>query len=894
MPSTTVLGKQASLNSDSPALSANGKLLVFESAAPNLVADDTNRASDIFLRNVETGALTRIPGGTGVEEANGSSDRPILSADGRFIVFRSSASNLVDDDNNQRPDLFLYDIQAGSTKRISVDSSGNETYGYGYYTTAISQNGRFVAFASDAADLVSGDTNGVDDVFLHDTQTGQTTRVSVASNGTEANAYSDAPTLSADGRYVAFTSNASNLVNGDTEGKMDVFVHDTQTHSTIRVSVDGSGHGGNDRSGSPTLSSDGRYVAFDSLASNLVPNDNNAASDIFLRDLLNNVTSLISKDGSGHSILGNSFDPSISADGKFITFESSATLIVADSNNKRDIYLYDVVNNINTLVSIDSNASQANEESRSAFLSADGKHTAFVSLADNLDLLVPDTNVMNDIFVRDRVDVAKTTRQSLATDGPFPAPPNGPCCYDIRISSNGSYVVYDSQAGNLVVGDTNTDLETYYKGIQDIFVYDTNTQSTIRASVHSDGTQSSRRSDHGSISADGRYVVFDSLASDLIDDDTNYTTDVFLHDMQSHQTRRISLDPLGNQLDASSSTADISANGRFVVFISGADNLVTGDTNGVEDVFVLDRQTGDYQRVNVSSQGVQVTDTSNFTFAPRISGDGRYVVFQSSADNLVADDTNGVTDVFVHDLQQEKTWRVSINSSGEQGDAQSGNPVISDDGRYITYASSASNLAPKGDNNGAVDVFLYDMQNKTTSLISQDSNGNIGNDHSNSPSITPDGGYVSFSSSASNLVSDDGNNRSDIFIRDVQAGTTVRASINDAGTGGDDDSSTPAISSVDGKALVAFRSNAKNLTPGIGSMPEVFVHQTGSCSSYSVLPTTIPSNYERHWQCDHLEAVSGFVIQLLGYGLFEADAIVLGPGFRVEDGGVFRAMLLKH
>ncbi|HEC07872.1 MAG TPA: hypothetical protein ENJ12_13530 [Thiolapillus brandeum] len=882
--SNTVLGRQASWESDSPSLSADGKLLVFDSFAPNLVAGDHNRASDIFLRNVETGSLSRISKGVNGEEANSGSIRPVISADGRFVAFCSSASNLVPD--GTAGGLFLYNVQADTISRIVVKSYCRDI--------AISQHGRFIAYPSEAADLVAGDNNGVMDVFLHDTQTGVTRRVSVDSHGNEANAYSGSPAISADGRYVAFTSDATNLVPDDTEGHTDIFVHDTQTSTTVRVSVDGTGKGGDGDSYRASLSAQGRYITFDSSASNLVPGDGNGNSDIFLRDLQLNTTVLVSKDASGHSVAGSSGNPSISADGKFIAFESTSRLITADTNDSRDIYLYDVENNINSLVSIDSNGQPSNGDSRNASLSADGKHTAFVSVADNLDLLVPDTNVMYDIFVRDRADTVQTTRQNLATDGPFPAPPNGPCCNDTQISANGRYVVFDSQAGNLVANDTNANYEEYYKGIQDIFVYDINAKAQVRVSVHSDGSQADLRSDHGAISADGRYVVFDSLASNLVDNDTNAATDVFLHDLQSHQTRRISLDPLGNQLDAESATADISADGRFVVFISDADNLVSGDTNNVEDVFVLDLQTGHYQRVNISSSGAQVTETSNYTYAPAISSDGRYVVFQSAADNLVADDSNGVTDIFVHDLQQEKTWRVSVANDGSQANAQSAYPVISDDGRYIAFASRASNLAPGGDFNDALDIFLYDLVNKTLDLVSQSSDGYIGNDHSTYPSISSDGRYVSFHSRASNLVPDDWNRRSDIFLRDMQAGTTIRTSANNAGTGGNDDSWSAAVTTVNGEPVVAFASNAKNLTPDIGALTELFLYQPGACDSFSVLHTTTPIVEIQHWQCGSLEATSGFEIGAGGYVTFEADSIHLGAAFRVLEGGTFRALKSAH
>ncbi|WP_457667913.1 hypothetical protein [Thiolapillus sp.] len=895
--STTVLGNQASLESGSPSLSADGKLLVFHSAAPNLVPDDHNRVWDIFLRNTASGSLSRISNGMNGQEANGGSSDPVISADGRFVAFQSTASNLVPDDNNNRSDVFLYDIQSGTTTRISIDSNGNEA-NRGSGSAALSDNGRFVAFSSDATNLVANDNNGVSDIFLHDTQTGATRLVSVDSSGYQANAFSDYPAISGDGRYVAFTSVASNLVPDDTEGHSDIFVHDTQSGTTIRISEDGIGHGGNaDTFSQASLSTTGGYIAFDSQASNLAPGAYYSSyTNVFLHDLQLHQTIVVSKDDSGNISPGSSFNPVISGDGKFVAYESRGQLLSNDVNDKRDIYLFDVEAGVNTLVSITSNNTQGNQRSRKPAISQDGTHVAFISDADNLDLETADANLREDIFLRD-LEAATTSRQSLASNGPFPAPPNAPCCYDLEISADGRFVVFDSVANNLVSGDTNaiySDTPEYYKGIQDIFVLDTTTKTPVRVNVHTDGMQSNLRSDHAAISADGRYVVFDSAASNLVDGDTNYATDVFLHDMQTRETIRISLDPLGNQLDASSATADISADGRFVVFISDADNLVTGDTNGVEDVFVLDRQNGHYKRVNISSSGTQVTQTSNFTYAPSISGDGRYVVFQSSADNLVSGDTNGVTDVFVHDLQQEKTWRVSVASSGVQADAQSTYPVISDDGRYIVFDSMASNLAPNGDNNNVQDVYRYDMSSKTIELVSQNDAGYIGNDHSNHPAISPDGRFVSFSSVASNLVTGDWNRSGDVFVRDMQTGTIARSSVNDAGTGGDDDSFSAAITTVGGQPLVAFASDAKNLTPDIGALTEVFLYQPGSCSSFSVLHTFTPITKTQHWQCGYLEATSGFEIGAGGYVTFEADSIHLGAAFRVLDGGVFRALLPAH
>lgn len=205
---------------------------------------------------------------------------------------------------------------------------------------ALSSNGRYVAYTSIANNLVIGDSNGFYDVFVHDRQTGNTTRVSVATNGTQGNEISYEPSISGDGRYVSFWSEANNLVNGDTNGVTDVFVHDRQTGVTQRVSVASNGTEGNGMSENHSISGDGQYVVFDSEASNLVSNDTNGYNDIFIHDRQTGETRLVSVDSD--RIQGNlaSLSPSISADGSKVVFSSSSTnLVIDDTNGKFDVFV---------------------------------------------------------------------------------------------------------------------------------------------------------------------------------------------------------------------------------------------------------------------------------------------------------------------------------------------------------------------------------------------------------------------------------------------------------------------------------------------------------------------------------------------------------------------------
>ncbi len=332
-------GAQANGLSDHPTLSADGRFVAFEGAnASNLVPNDTNGVADVFVRDRKLGTTERVSVDSAGGQSNNGSAFAAISADGRFVAFQSVASNLVPGDTNNQIDVFVHDRQTGTTTRVSVKSDGSQV-GVGGGAPAISADGRYVAFMSPDPGFVPGDTNGTWDIFVHDQQTGATTRASVDSAGNGANDISTSPALNADGRFVGFVSSASNLVANDTNGVPDVFVHDQQTGVTERVSVSSSGVEANGPSGvigadhHSYLSADGRYVAFSSKASNLVPGDSNGAADIFVRDRQPGVTERVSVDSSGGQSNGDSFFPEISADGRFVTFGSVASNLVAGDTN---------------------------------------------------------------------------------------------------------------------------------------------------------------------------------------------------------------------------------------------------------------------------------------------------------------------------------------------------------------------------------------------------------------------------------------------------------------------------------------------------------------------------------------------------------------------------------
>ena len=392
--STGVEGVLGSYVSD---ISSDARFVAFMSDAWNLVPNDGNRRTDIFLHDMETGSTIRVSVDSSGGEANLDSYYPSISGDGMLVAFQSYASNLVAGDTNDA-DIFVHDLVSGATEIVSVDSSGVQGNSSSAYP-AISADARVVAFGSGSTNLVPGDTNQKFDIFVHDLVTGATERVSIDSGGVEANGDSRSPAISSDGQVIAFLSDATNLVAGDTNGVTDVFVHDRGTGVTERVNVDSAGLQADYWSGSLDVSDDGRIVAFDSAATNLVAGDTNQRSDVFVHDRQTGVTERVSVDSNGAEANGSSGQPSLSADGQVVAFNSGASnLTSGDTNGTTDVFEHYRATGITELVSISDLGVEGNALSSAPRLSGDGQTVSFVSSASNL---VPnDGNGQEDVFVR--------------------------------------------------------------------------------------------------------------------------------------------------------------------------------------------------------------------------------------------------------------------------------------------------------------------------------------------------------------------------------------------------------------------------------------------------------------------------------------------------------------
>jgi len=401
-----------------------------------------------------TAGTTRMSVNTAGLEQDGVSQYASISDDGLIVAFASDAPDLVAGVGDGTPQVYVRDRSAGTTALVSMSSLGFVGDGASPFAPSVSANGRYVTFESDATNLIHGDTNDVTDVFVHDLVTRETERVSVGLSGEQLPGGGQSPSISGDGRFVAFT------VPGETDDSADVYVWDRDTRNATLVSAAPSGDPASGWSGTPSISDDGRFVAFYSDAPNLTAAaDTNGAGDIFRRDLVDEVTVRVSVGASGAQANGESAFPSVSADGSRVAFASDATNLVAnDTNTTVDVFVRDLAAGTTTRVSVTASGAQADGTSLPPSIPADGLHAPVACYPTTL--LPGATNGMPDVFVRD-VATAVTRRVSVKSSGAQvdfggDAP---------SISATGCVVAFDSEAPDLVAGDTNE--------WRDVFVNDT-------------------------------------------------------------------------------------------------------------------------------------------------------------------------------------------------------------------------------------------------------------------------------------------------------------------------------------------------------------------------------------------------------------------------------------
>ena len=631
----------------------------------------------------------------------GNGDSAVLNTtpDGRFVLFFSLADDLTPGGNTAFcTELYLRDCLSNTTTLVSVGLNGIGANNTNIVGGMVSTNGRYVVFASDATNLVSGDTNNVSDVFLRDLQMGTTTLISVATNGGFGNGSSSVPFMTPDGRYVAFVSSASNLVANTTNGAPDVFVRDTQAGTTALASP-GAGAGGQTLPGivvmgSPVLTSDGRYVAFYSTASNLPSSGfDNTNGEIYLCDLTTTNLTWVSSNAVVYAGFsgGASTHPAISDNGRYIAFKYGSTNgpnVSATNLGASYLFQYDAQAVTTTVISTNAYPSVPySDDVYGPEMTPDGRYVTFV------EQTVVSNVPYSSVHLWDRLGAPDT----LVSQDMFGGFPTNTISDTPAITPDGSHVAFISSAATLVTNTVAAGSHVYLRNLL--------TGKTQLVDMDTNGVGSVDVSGTGlSVSTNAQYVGFSSPDGSFVSGDFNHARDVFRRDTVNGTNQMLSLRSLlvnDQSADAHSSIGTSQAltpTGRYLVFASRADDLLTNNLNGNQDIFEADLWTGSNFLVSVGLDGNPAQGGDSYN--PVVSADGRYVAFLSAATNLVTTPLTNLTyNLFLRDLQAGTTTLQNVDTNGNvltNGDCSY--PTISQDGRYLSFLcqTSLTGTTPNG------------------------------------------------------------------------------------------------------------------------------------------------------------------------------------------------------
>ena len=801
--------------------STNGQFVVFQSDASNLVPNDTNGVTDIFVRDLVAGTTTLVSVSTNGGPANGASTDPVMTPDGRYVAFISSASNLVPGDTNGIPDIFVRDLIAGTNCLVSVGAllpSGSTTPIMA--APVMTPDGRYVAFFSLATNLVPavpGTSTG--EVYVRDRLMGTTTWAStnaaaiVSAALGQNNATSYHPRLSDDGQYVAFKTGATT-----TTGAAVILQYDSITGATMVVNTNGiAGSVDLDDSYGPEMTPDGRFIAFARHEGSL----SSGYSSVHVWDTQLTLDTLVSDDGSGVPANTTSCVPVISPDGQFVAFLSNATNLVGNAvTNGFHVYLRNLQSSTTQLVDVDTNGVGSTADTMTSLsLSADGRCVAFSNPDGSLVNL--DKNRAEDVFVRDLV--AGTTEMVSQRDAAvIPQAADGLSTLSpLSVSADGRWVAFASPADDLVLNDTNK--------APDVFVRDLVNGTNLLVSVGAAGGPAlGGGSGSPVISTNGRYVVFISAATNLVAGPVNTNGNVFRSDLQTGTTALVSVGTDGVSFgNNDASDLVISPDGRYVAFLSRASNLAAGITSGV-NTYWRDVSLG--QTVGLKG--------ANYAFGPSLGGNGRYVAYaygvSTSTTRLQIRDTQLGTDIYTNagavtsaaiDPTGTKilyriantlyvdniATRSNLFSIESTGTAPIRNAAgWSDDGRWLTFVST-TNLGAGDD--GTNKVYLLDFQTGTLSLIGVAGPGTGSWDAlSDAPVVNGGGQFVAYRSIVTNTVIGDNTAPPNVFLLDRLTGSNTVLTVGQAGSSPILWVSRPVVS--DGGTTVAFLDLGSGLVTG--------------------------------------------------------------------------------
>jgi Tol biopolymer transport system component len=840
---SVVPGAGGNGNSVSPLVTPDGRFVVFSSSANNLVTDDNSYMGlDVFLRD-QVNQTTELVS-SNITANGGGNDHSVglaVSPTGRYVLFQSDATDLLPGDTNNTSDVFLRDRQLGTTLLISVAAGGG--WGNGASTEAVmSTDGQWIAFVSTATNLVSGDTNGVADLFLRHVSGGTTQRITAG--GTGANSHASAPLITPDGRYTAFFSTARNLAPGvPTTTRGEIYLYDALANSVSWVSTNASATTSNllklnqPPSYHPALSEDGRYIAFKCGWTNgtvTPPTPGVAAALVFRHDASAGTTTIISTNAfPAWPFNDDVYGPEMSPDGRFIAY-------VEREINGGAIYssvrLWDQQTGTNVLVSGDANGLwPANSISHTPTVSADGRFVTFLSDATTLV-----TNVVATGLHLYRRDLQTATTVLVDAD------PNGAGVAEqtytrAHPSADGRFIVYSSEDG-LFESDTNNALDVV---LWDATTRTNQLISTHNPMATSQSGNGLSVVGPLSVSGDGKWIAFASFAPDLVANDFNRDIDVFVRDQWTDHTILVSVGLDGNAATGGSSHSPvISGDGRYVFFLSGATNLVANDTNQAIDLFRRDLWSGSTVRASVNSSGVALgTGDSS---APACSPDGRYVVFHCRTNTTSSSGAIFWRDMQLGQTQQvgavgTDTFAPTLSANGQRVAYATAFMFVWDAvsqsstnlGSIVGLRSAA--IAPGGDKILFATTAQLSVRNlafTTNQVLASNPQQLRASGH-----WSGDGCFAAFVT-RSNLLLADLNSTNDVYLHDFQTGTFILVSRAPAGPGSADGPSDWPYISADGN-YVAFRSFATNIAPGIVRAPSLLVfNRLAGTNSLIVTSTT--------------------------------------------------------
>lgn len=857
------------------AISTNGQFALFESSASDLVANDTNSAADIFVRDLANGTTTLVSVNTDGDSASMDSHGSVMTPDGRHVAFVSAATNLVAGDTNNIPDVFVRDRQAGTTTLVSLGAITTSPHSsptwFGSESPEITPDGRYVAFYSAATNLVpKGNIGG--GIYVRDLVAGKTVWAS-----TNASAIFKSVTgassivacnlsLSDDGQFVAFEACTNSSASSAPAGIILRYSLQTgltdiiNTNAYVPRTPAGLVH-------DLAMTPDGRFIAYGAGRSN--------TNAIYLWDAQTGANTLVSV-GLDNVSPANGFSdaPAISDDGRFVAFISSATDLVSGSPvGGYHFYVRDMQAGTTQLVDVDANGTGAGVDvSAVPAMSADGSVVAF----DCANLLPDNRHQVRDVFLH---AVATNTNELISASQPAltSIAPNGSSQLTVfSSSSNGLLIAFYTDADNLVANDTN--------GYSDVFVRDMTAGTNILVSVNTNGNASGDGvSSTPAISGDGRYVAFASLADDLVANDNNRASDVFVRDLSDGTTTLASVSTDGiHPGNGDSFSPVLSADGRYLLFHSKASNLAVGSfSSGTENLFFRDLQTGITYPLTASGVVAAAMTPDGHTVAfigvpPGLSGSKILYVWNSQL--AARTYTNTVTTSFAVAISPNgKKLAYLANSSislfavdlvtKTVSTLKTGGNFLThatlgftDDGRWLTYALSNTGI-PAVEN-----IYLYDFQSASNMLISQNYNSTgSASSSSDSPAISPDGRFIAYRSFATNLVPFDFNDVPDLFVYDKASHATILVSVNADGSSSAADRSFQPVFSADSQSLF-FQSWAPDIAgPDFNTSSDIFA------VNLSALPFTGTNGVGA------TNAASVFYVQLVPNGIFNSDPTLAWP-----------------